>query len=178
MGRYGAYGRTINETVSPAGIGRPSEVNWDQVNWGDLQRECVRLNSDRFDLDSRTNHIGDSRKDTDHFPSAAGATRKQRSAILLRGYSGLDYTLNMMQNIRAMITELALNSGGEYEVFLLVEVKEGLDHFSPEPNIADPQIYEQTKRQHVPQEFWNMTVLWNKEQWKDLYPLVPERWRP
>lgn len=178
MGRYGAYGHTINKTVPPPGIRRPSHVNWDQVNWGNLQRECVRLNSNRFDLNPRTIHTGDSRENTNPFPGAAGATRKQRTAVLLRGYSGFDYTPNVVQNIRAMIVELALNSGGEYEVFLVVEVRESLDHSSSDPNITDPQTYEQTKRQHVPQEFCNMTVLWNEKQWRDLYPLVPERWRP
>ena len=156
---------------------RPSKVNWDLVNWGNLQRECVRLNSGRFDLNPSTSHTGNPGENMDPSPRATDAMRKQRTAVLLRGYSGFDYTPNSIQNMRAMITELALNSGGEYEVFLLVEVREGADPIWSEPNITDPQIYEQTKEQLVPREFWNMTVLWNAKQWRDLYPLVPERWR-
>ena len=155
----------------------PSDIDWDQVNWGNLQRECVRLNSDRFGLNSRTDHTGSTHQSKDPSSGASDPTRKQRTAVLLRAYSGLEYTPNMLQNIRAMITELSLNSGGEYEVFLLVEVRESLDPVWSEPNITDPPIYEQTKRRLVPQEFWNMTVLWNAKQWRDLYPLVPERWR-
>lgn len=69
-----------------------------------------------------------------------------------------------------MVTELALQSGGEYEVFLLVHVK---DDDIP---IHENESYEQVLRDHVPEEFWNITILWNmgmvSEKYTKLHPSV------
>ena len=79
------------------------------------------------------------------------------------------YTTDMLRTMRSIIVELSLQSGGEYEAFLLVHVKDnGL------PIFDDPNVYEQVKQERVPKEFWNMTVLWNEGLWPKLYPLVPE----
>lgn len=53
-------------------------------------------------------------------------TPNPRTALLLRAYSGKEYTENDKQNIRSLVSELALRSGGEYQVFLLVQMKDGL----------------------------------------------------
>jgi hypothetical protein len=89
------------------------------------------------------------------------AKPKSRTALLLRAYSGKKYTENDKQNIRSLVSELSLRSGGEYQVFLLVQIKNGLP-FTEESLHAD-----------LPKEFWDMAVPWNDEQMSELYPLIP-----
>jgi hypothetical protein len=64
-----------------------------------------------------------------------------------------------------MITELALKSGGEYDVHLLVHVKD-----NSIPIWADEEIYNETLQDAVPREFWNITSLWSEQQMMMYYP--------
>lgn len=87
-----------------------------------------------------------------------GYIKEKREAILLRSYTGKEYTENDKQVIRAMISELTLKSGGEYEVFLLVHVKDrNLRIFD------DPDTYQYVLQENIPAEFHGLTVLWNDE---------------
>ncbi|OAA68067.1 hypothetical protein SPI_00262 [Niveomyces insectorum RCEF 264] len=91
--------------------------------------------------------------------------REPRTAILLRSYTGKEYTENDRYIIRSLVSELALRSGGEYQVFLLVHVKEpGVDL------LADRRAYEAQRRAAVPPEFRGMTLLWNDAAVRDRYP--------
>lgn len=90
--------------------------------------------------------------------TTSGYVAEKRTAILLRSYTGMKYTDNDKQVIRAMISELSLKSGGEYEVFLLVHVKDrALKIFD------EPETYQYVLQENVPPEFHGMTVLWNDE---------------
>ncbi|PTB69771.1 hypothetical protein BBK36DRAFT_1188433 [Trichoderma citrinoviride] len=90
--------------------------------------------------------------------------KEKRSAILLRSYTGKVYTENDKQTIRAMISELSLKSGGEMEVFLLVQVKDNkLNPFD------DDEVYQDILTKHIPPEFHGITVLWNDQQVWDIY---------
>lgn len=92
---------------------------------------------------------------------------KSRTAVLIRSFIGQKYSDNDKQNIRAMISELCLRSGGEYQIFLLAQVK---DDTIP---ISDPTTYEKVLQESIPKEFWNLTVLWNDSEMKQLYPAIP-----
>ena len=94
---------------------------------------------------------------------------KTRSAVIFRAYDGFKYTSDMLRVMRSVITELSLGSGGEYEVFLLVQVKD-----ITLPIFENQTIYDQVLQESVPREFWNMTILWNTALWGQLYPRVPE----
>ncbi|CRK23082.1 hypothetical protein BN1723_012892 [Verticillium longisporum] len=48
---------------------------------------------------------------------------EQRTAVLLRSYTGKKYTENDKQVMRALISELNLRTGGEYQVYLLLHAK-------------------------------------------------------
>lgn len=96
--------------------------------------------------------------------SSTGYTPETRTAILLRSYTGKKYTDNDKQNIRALVSELALKSGGQYEVFLLVQVKDKqLRVFD------DPETYQYVLSEHIPPEFQGMTILWNDEMVWNIY---------
>ena len=94
---------------------------------------------------------------------------KSRSAVVFRAYDGFKYTSDMLRVMRSVIMELSLGSGGEYEAFLLVQVKD-----VTLPIFDNQTVYEQVVQASVPREFWNMTVLWNTALWGQLYPKVPE----
>ncbi|KAL3422798.1 hypothetical protein PVAG01_04545 [Phlyctema vagabunda] len=90
-----------------------------------------------------------------------------RTAVLLRASSARVWTENDKQNVRSIITELSLRSGGEYQVFLLFQI---LDNSAP--IFSDPSAYSATLHDHVPQEFWSMTVLYNERLFQDVYPKI------
>jgi hypothetical protein len=70
-------------------------------------------------------------------------------------------------SIRAMITELALQSGGEFQVFLLVNVKD-----RSEPIFTDAKAYQRVLDRSLPRELCSIAVLWSEEICERLYPDV------
>ena len=240
--RLGPYGLT--EQKKKIG-GEYKVIDWDNVNWGDLQRRCVHKNAKRYDLNrSRKNPFLVAYPETAKLaemsasaassslskgnpakgivassdPSTADALNREnieeygagnlvdsdllhdtkphrrsadqpseprldsastveedqdaesttstptgfvpekRTALLLRSYTGKEFTDNDKQVIRALVSELSLKSGGEYEVFLLTHVKD------PQLRIFDdPETYQYVLQENVPPEFHGMTVLWNDE---------------
>ena len=97
-----------------------------------------------------------------------GLTRRQRTAVLFRLHDKFKYTTDAVRTMRSIIMELSLQSGGEYEVFLLVQVKD-----TSLPIFQNHDEYERTRRSLVPKEFLNMTILWSEALWGKLYPKVP-----
>ncbi|OAA57675.1 hypothetical protein ISF_06916 [Cordyceps fumosorosea ARSEF 2679] len=206
--RLGPYG--LLEQTRQVG-GRLQLLHWDQVDWGNLQRTCVKNNAKRYKenvssdnpylavypetqrfipaqsgteesqiainghskgkeahgVEARDTHTGDVSPSETAAPESEATSQyktENRTALLLRSYTGKRYTENDKQTIRALITELALKSGGEYEVFLLVHVKDGTkDVFGNE------QDRWQVLLDHVPPEFHGITVLWNDQSVKDIY---------
>ncbi|KAM5352332.1 hypothetical protein ACJ41O_005055 [Fusarium nematophilum] len=203
--RLGPYG--LHRQFKKVG-GEPQPLNWDTVNWGDLQRACLHRNAQRFDMNrERVNEylnvypetvIGpqlpdqpeqaqlskreveaevprnefSNRQDLNTRSTrnpSTGFVSEPRTAILLRSYTGKDYTENDKQNIRALVSELSLKTGGEYEVFLLVQVKENdLRIFD------DDEVYQSVLSRSVPPEFRSMTILWNDEVVWNLYPKLTD----
>lgn len=64
-----------------------------------------------------------------------------------------------------MITELALGSGGEYEVFILMQVKD-----ESIPIWTSSEQYDNVVESNVPKEFRDITVLWNDDLIRATYP--------
>lgn len=102
--------------------------------------------------------------DTTTVDDASRYKTENRTAILLRSYTGKKYTENDKQIIRALITELSLKSGGEYEVFLLVQVKDNSQDI-----FGSRKDHLQVLFEHVPVEFHGLTVLWNDAAVKEIY---------
>lgn len=131
-GRLGPYG--YDDAAHPD----RKKIDWENVSWGDLQRKCLAKNENRYDVSPKGNNFIEVVMESGHVlnstsnstSSAEGrnatatAKRKTRTALLLRAYSGKTWTENDKINIRSMVKELSLDSGGEYEVFLLVQIKE------------------------------------------------------
>lgn len=100
--------------------------------------------------------------------SAAGGG-PGRTAIVLRTWDNYNYSEPRRAWLRALIAEAALHSGGAYEVFLLVNVKDGTV-----PLDTDEAAYERTLRETVPDEFRDMALLYNSRVLERWYPKVAE----
>ncbi|KAK3725940.1 hypothetical protein LTR37_000088 [Vermiconidia calcicola] len=123
-------------------------TNWSDMDWGTAQRRCFEKNQARFDPEQLN-----------------GKRRIQRHAYVLRTWTGYTWSQHQVLAVRAMINELALKSGGEYDVHFLVHVKN-----SSIPIWADVRVYNKTLQDAVPKEFWNMTTLWSEQQMALYYP--------
>ena len=149
----------------PYGLGHGSLRNrtkyWDSVDWGYLQQQCIAKNDARFTEGPRNFSIGAVNKIDKFEPHP-------RTALLIRSWSGKNYTENDKQNLRSMVTELSLRTGGEYQVFLLVQIKN-----NSIPIYTDETARNLTIQKYVPKEFWNMTVVWNVHSIKKTYPKTP-----
>ncbi|KAA8633718.1 hypothetical protein SMACR_06541 [Sordaria macrospora] len=191
--RLGPYG------VAPVEDKNGQPVDWDNVDWGELQLQCLDKNKGRFATEYPSKSFSDSDSGfhvvTEREHKADGAAdviaknakrwwdpvkqygsptnmtgrtdatvTEPKSAVLLRSYTGKKYTENDKQVIRSMVTELSLRTGGQYQVFLFVHVKEDRDIWS------DDEVYEEILDTAVPVEFRGMTVLWDEASMKLVYP--------
>ncbi|KAJ8118191.1 hypothetical protein ONZ43_g4042 [Nemania bipapillata] len=97
--------------------------------------------------------------------------KEARTALLLRSYTGKDYNENDKQVIRSLVTELSLRSGGLYQVYLFVHVKDNAYAIWD-----DEGTYQYVLQQNVPAEFRDIAVLWNDEAVQAMYPkLDPDK---
>jgi Protein of unknown function (DUF3405) len=143
------------------GYGDSVAIDWDSVDWGLLQQECVAKNANRYsaiadDKQSKTTDTA-----TPHKPLT-------RTAVVLRALEKKSYTENEIINMRALINELALGSGGEYQVFLYIEIKDNADIWS------DKELLKQTVQNLVPREFVGITELWSDKLIQNFYPDIPK----
>ena len=191
MGPYG---------VAPVYDKDGQPVDWDNVDWGELQLQCLDKNKGRFATEYPSNSFSDGEYSGFHATterehkaeglanpiaknarrwwnplkqhgSSANATGRTdgmvtepKTAVLLRSWTGKKYNENDKQVIRSMITELSLRTGGQYQVFLFVQVKENRDIWS------NDEVYEEVLDTAVPVEFRGMTVLWNEASMRIVYP--------
>jgi hypothetical protein len=165
FGRLGPYGYGYDGDEGGLGLADKSEkvgsgkvwkqqpkVDWRGMDWGDAQQRCYEKNKHRFEGNS-TN------------PTDKKMKRVKRQAYILRAYTGYKYDEHQLLTMRAMITELALKSGGEYDVHILMQVKD-----DSIPIWTDKDLYRKTLQENMPQEFWGITTLWSEELMKLYYP--------
>lgn len=184
-GSYTAIGlekswMTFDDRYGPYGYGEDSEdyefgrVDWDEVNWGMLQYECLAANKARFgDVGAfNTNPRFGYQKSVDVARPPSSKTGRQ--AVVLRSWSTYKYHEEDMWNIRSIIAEASLASGGEYDVILLVDVKDeekgALIH-------QDDEVYREVLEASVPLEFRDIAVLFDYRLQENWYPKVNE-YRP
>jgi hypothetical protein len=165
FGRFGPYGYGYQRNEGGLGLADRSEkvgsgkvwkqqpkVDWRNINWGEAQQRCYEKNKIRFSKNST--EIGDKE-----------VKRVSRQAYILRSYTGFKYDDHQLLTMRAMITELNIKTGGEYDVHLLVQVKD-----DSVPIWTDKAVYRRTLEENVPEEFWGITTLWSEELMKLYYP--------
>ncbi|TGJ85178.1 hypothetical protein E0Z10_g3604 [Xylaria hypoxylon] len=105
------------------------------------------------------------KRPTSETMSGDSTNTESRTAILLRTYTGKDYNENDKQVIRALISEVSLRTGGLYQVYLFVHVKDNAYAIWD-----DEGTYQYVLQQNVPAEFRDIAVLWNDEAVQAMYP--------
>ncbi|KAL9060946.1 MAG: hypothetical protein Q9162_000390 [Coniocarpon cinnabarinum] len=188
LGRLGPYGLQDPKDKSS------KPIDFSKVKWGQLQDACLRKNADRFDdstVPDRRPGISKAhreRRDVQDLPAksdtasslkqeetrahqhkATTKTHKPRSAVLIRTWDTYEYQENDIMAIRALVSELSLQSGGEYHVFLFVNIKE-----NDIPVFKDEQIYQETLDQYVPAELHDIAILWTEQVCQEWYPKIGE----
>lgn len=176
--RLGPYGYGQSERSYVGDWQRPvAKPDWLGVRWGQLQDQCLVANKERYAPTARQPTELAPGKDmpndhtqlqtADETTDTQQAKHHHRTALLIRTWEGYDYTDNDLQAIRALITELSLLSGGEYQVFLFVNVKDkNADIFN------NQQVYDDIIKQNVPRELQSIAVLWNERICEEWYPKV------
>ncbi|KAH7328669.1 hypothetical protein B0I35DRAFT_418008 [Stachybotrys elegans] len=91
--------------------------------------------------------------------------KKSRTAVVVRCWDEYLFREDDIANVRSMIIELAMASGGRYDIHLLVQVKNDAAHAI----WADHSIYEQHIREVIPEEFRGLVTLWTETQMLALY---------
>lgn len=180
FGRYGPYG--LGYSLRDGGVGEGmdtenegSEAVWNQtgkidyhkVDWGRLQKQCFESNRQRF--------LGPDELDQDDPVTSLKGSQTQlravskkkigRQAVVIRTYVGFQWTHLTILNFRAMVSELALRSGGEYDVHFLLHVKD-----TSIPIWADGETVQSILDMNMPGEFHSITSLWSEDQMRLLYP--------
>nr|POE87258.1 hypothetical protein CFP56_29847 [Quercus suber] len=97
------------------------DSSWEQADLGAMQKSCAHLNEHRFQPGFKGDYpaLG---------PGKQRALRPvPRTAVVLRSWTGFNWTEDDLHNIRAMVAELTLSTGGEYEVFNLMQIRDDFE---------------------------------------------------
>ncbi|KAI0407622.1 hypothetical protein F4802DRAFT_595025 [Xylaria palmicola] len=169
FGRYGPYGLGysldrggVSESLDIESEGsetvweQSGQINWNKVDWADAQSRCFESNQDRFFTGNQT---------YDAELASTGQKKLHRTAIVVRTYVGFKWTAHAILNFRAMISELNLLSGGEYDVHFLLHVRD-----NNAPVWADKLTAQEIIESNVPAEFHGLCTLWSEAQMKLFYP--------
>lgn len=178
--RYGAYGflqgnesSRIQNWNATFGSNQAAEIDWEGVNWAELQSDCLQRNKKRYRttetpgrrLDALHKSLDSDSNDSPKLANETGITAQSRTAVILRSWLGMEYTKNDLYHIRSMIMELSLFSGAEYEVVLLIDCQ---DEELPAEN--DSAAWKVFRQGHLPQELWGLATFFNTKMLSDWYP--------
>ena len=147
VNRFASYGYGFTKAQGGLGIelkgdnaGLNSVLGRDftKVQWNDAQQRCLSTN--RHNLTSRT-------------------------AFVIRTWHSYQYTEHDILMLRAIVSELALSSGGQYTVHFLIHVQD-----ESLPIWTSQTVYDQVLRESLPPEFHGMGTLWSVPQMMTVYP--------
>jgi hypothetical protein len=171
FGRFGPYGYSYSREEGGLEMSGKSEsngadaiwrsepkVDYRNVDWGAAQKKCQEKNKARFvdapPVEPKEGEEAEPPKE-----------RTKRHAYILRTWTGYKYSDYQILTLRAMINELAIKSGGEYDVHFLLHVKD-----DSIPIWGSEEIYQKTIQDNLPKEFWGMATLWSEQQMRMYYP--------
>ena len=186
--RYLPYGHTEETGDGIKQPADPPEVAWEDVKWGDLQKECLLKNEERYenvtfsanqstifryaeysdvvDVDD-TLYYGDEAQSEGNKKGKKGLKYRTRSAVVFQVQESQEWTLDATQYVRSVIMELSLHTGGEYEVFIFIEVSD-----DAQPIFNNQGVRHKIIERSVPREFQGITHLFNRRLLKHWYPNV------
>ncbi|KAK0713331.1 hypothetical protein B0T26DRAFT_717127 [Lasiosphaeria miniovina] len=172
-GRYGPYGFGAEKDSYTR-----QRVDWDRVDWARLQNDCFERNAHRFPptakkLENTLASYRFSFRNLSQIPEVRHwhefrSTR--RTAVVVRVWRGYEYMPEDMFYLRSLVAEAALKTGGEYQVILLVDMKDY------EGNIfgSSEEYLQGLKSAGIPPEFQSMALLWDDRLLSSWYPDIEE----
>lgn len=187
-GRFAAYGFGHAASEGGTGIGihgdmqgteltlsDESRIDWRDIDLGQAQSTCAEKNRHRFSrppppFADGAFHHGQNWPDSISTPviddtiSAQNHSHLSRTAIVLRLWGQYQWTDYSHLYIRSLISELNLNSGAEYDIHLLIQVKDN------SPIWASDKVYNSVLGRLVPPEYRPLATLWNEDLMRLLYP--------
>ena len=196
FGRLGPYGLGYSKRRGGTGAGMEgdregiehvwkvdAEVDFREVNWTEALGRCLEKNKGRFEKQPKTgtdafkmqkrDTVTDAEAEANStvhvLPKAAHNTLLPRTAVLIRTWWDYEYDDEDIMYLRALISELSLASGGEYEVHFLIHVKDDNKQIW-----ADEDVYAEVLKNALPAEFAGMGTLWSERQMGLIYGGVEE----
>ncbi|KAL1841950.1 hypothetical protein VTJ49DRAFT_6273 [Mycothermus thermophilus] len=167
------------------------QVDWRTVDWADAQRRCYQTNAGRYkplevrEPSPRGFYIGDGLETSKLATRSASPEQTAqepasdtpqgampRTAVVLRCWDEFPWNEEDILNLRALISELSLASGGRYDVHLLVQVRND----GRNPIWADDDEYRRRINDTVPREFQGIATLWSETQMLAVYQGVRDLW--
>ncbi|CZT02128.1 uncharacterized protein RAG0_09431 [Rhynchosporium agropyri] len=160
-----------------AGTDDVHQIDYTSINWGAAQKRCHLANAARFGTKNPVATIPTTPaivKDGQHMnevnprqSNLTTTTKKHlpRNAVVIRTWDTFEYQEEDILHLRALISELSLGSGGEYDVHLLVQVKDE----PANPIWADTETYQKHLNESVPAEFREIATLWSETQMLMIY---------
>ncbi|KXJ87646.1 hypothetical protein Micbo1qcDRAFT_207848 [Microdochium bolleyi] len=124
----------------------------------------ARRSAKRSQLHTRRSTDSDDEPTTGQAEHSSAIKKEERTALLLRTYTGKTYSENDKQVIRSLISELSLRTGGRYQVYLFVHVKD-----TAYAIWDDATTYQYVLQSAVPKEFRDIAILWNDEATQAMY---------
>ncbi|EWC44152.1 hypothetical protein DRE_06977 [Drechslerella stenobrocha 248] len=146
-------------------------LEWRGIDWAKIQRQCVAFNQDRYIPPPSS--LGDGKEKRDNPEGERGVKKVHaRTALVVRvwhmyAWMHLDYV-----NLRSLIAELNMQSGGEYDVHLLVHVRD-----ERVPILTKQSVYNRVVKSTIAREFRGLVTLWNEQMMQVLYPNLGVDWR-
>jgi hypothetical protein len=191
-GRLGPYGHGYSLKKGGLASGKGGDMEgsddvWSEVSQYDYrgvdfsaaQKRCYEKNAARF----RSGKPGALHKRSDEvaLEGIAGSAAINapvissklvpRTAVVIRTWDSFNYGEEDILYLRSLVSELCIGSGGEYDVHLLVQLKD-----ESIPVFADEETYQAHLRKSVPAEFVGMATLWSETQMLMLYHGMEETW--
>ncbi|CAI6338329.1 unnamed protein product [Periconia digitata] len=163
------------------------EVDYRQVKWGEVLDRCLQKNEGRFQprgmgrnnvfqkmaTKGPATETVEKRGEKDGIFNN-GTVREQlkathnkllpRTAFLIRTWSDYEYDDEDIMYLRALISELSISSGAEYQVHFLIHVKDDNKQIW-----ADEEVYQEVLDNALPAEFSGMGTLWSERQMGLIY---------
>lgn len=172
---YNATTRLAPYGFDPTNVYNDENSFWLGRDWSKEQHECAARNGllpGRATEPRKRFHLPDHESQrylTVQSPDKDQRKRTARTAVVMRTSENFNWAGDVTAYIRSLIIELSLESGGVYELFILIQVKDLKQHI-----FMDPKAYDRVLQKHVPEEFRGMAYLWNENLLKAWYPEVPD----
>lgn len=149
--------------------GSPKSEQFTEMKPGAIEKQNTDEENKKGQKNDEESHMGPDSKRSASKNEVEAPRQLPRTALVIRTWADFHYSQEDILYLRALISELSLNSGGEYTVHFLVHVKD-----TNLPIWSDTETYDRVLREALPKEFRGMGTLWSEPQMSIMYPNLEE----